>query len=245
MPKPVRMSALRKVLGNAHFEIARGSTDDNIKYCSKDDPHPVEFGDPKAGGQGKRNDLLLLRDALKEKASDIDLLDDDATAPQFFKYQIGLKAARSAYDVPSPRDQIKVCLFFGAPGTGKSHLAREMFPNAYWKDNTKWWPGYQGQDEVIWDEFGGWSCPPSEYNKVFDKYPHYVEVKGGTMPLRATKFIIISNFTPFQWWDPEKTRVDVRSVTRRIGQFCYFKAVKTDPETFDSYELFSEFLRGQ
>lgn len=245
MPKPVRMSGLRPVLGNAHYEVARGTQADNIAYCSKDDTSPAEFGDRKAGGQGTRTDLLVLRDALKDQATDLDLLDDDNTAPQFFKYQQGLKAARSAYDLPAPRSDIKVALFYGAPGTGKSHRAREEFPNAYWKDNTKWWPGYAGQSEVIWDEFGGWSCPPSEYNKVFDKYPHYVEVKGGTVPLRADKFIIISNFTPYQWWDPEKTKVDLRSITRRIGLYCHFQQLYQDPHEFDSHELFGDFLRGK
>lgn len=239
------MSGLRKVLGNAHFEVARGNRADNIAYCSKDDPDPAEFGDRKAGGQGKRHDLLVLRDAIRDKQTDIDLLDEDETAPQFFKYQIGIKAARSAYDIPEPRDDIRVALFYGAPGTGKSHQARLTFPNAYWKDNTKWWPGYNGQDEVIWDEFGGWSCPPSEYNKVFDKYPHYVEVKGGTVPLRASKFIIISNFTPFQWWDAEKTRVDLRSVTRRIHRFFLFRKVGDDPQEFETADQFGDCMRGQ
>lgn len=244
MPKPIRMSGLRKVLGNAHFEVARGTREDNISYCTKDDPDAVEFGDRHAGGQGTRNDLLVLRDALKRKASDVDLLDDDETAPQFFKYQGGLKAAREAYDVPAPREDIKVALFYGAPGTGKSHLAREIFPDAYWKDNTKWWPGYTGQSSIVWDEFGGWSCAPSEFNKVFDKYPHYVEVKGGTAPLRADQFIIISNFTPGQWWDPEKTRVDLRSVTRRIHRYCLFEQIGQEPREFPDYTAFGNCVRG-
>lgn len=245
MPKAIRMSGLRKVLGNAHFEVARGSPDQNYEYCTKDDPDAVEFGDREAGGQGKRSDILVLRDALKRKASDIELLEDDLTAPQFFKYQHGLTAARTAYDLPVQRDGIKVALFFGAPGTGKSHFARELFPNAYWKDNTKWWPGYTGQEAVIWDEFGGWSCTPSEFNKVFDQYPHYVEIKGGTVPLKALHFIIISNFTPFQWWDADKTRVDLRSITRRIQKFCRFIKIGQEFLEFDDIVKFDENLRGQ
>lgn len=239
------MSGLRKVLGNAHFEVARGTQAENYEYCTKDDPDPAEFGDREAGGQGKRNDLLVLRDAMRDGRSDLDLLEDDSTAPQFFKFQRALAAARAAYDPCIPRDDIKVALFYGAPGTGKSHHARSLFPDAYWKDNTKWWPGYNGQTNVIWDEFGGWSCQPSDFNKIFDKYPHQVELKGGTTPLKATNFIIISNFTPFQWWDPEKTRVDLRSISRRIHLFARFTQIGTPAVTFDTAADFDTHLRGQ
>ena len=36
----------------------------------------------------------------------------------------------------------------------------------------------------------------------FDYYPCYVETKGGMMALKATKFIVTSNFTPDEiYWD--------------------------------------------
>lgn len=181
---------------------------------------------------------------MRDKRTNLELLASDETAPQFFKYQRGIDAARLAYNLPLPRDDIRVALFYGNPGTGKSHTARETFPEAYWKDNTKWWAGYAGQTQVIWDEFGGWSCPPSDFNKVFDKYPHQVEVKGGSVALQATDLIIISNFMPGTWWDPEKTRVDPRTIIRRIHRFYVFKEIGSDPIEFADYEEFKDFLYG-
>lgn len=242
---PVRMSRLRKTLGNGHFEVSRSSAHDAAEYCKKEDDHFYEFGNLREVGQGRRSDLLLLRDALRDNTPDLELLDRDELAPQFFKYQRGISAARSVYNTAKSRDDIKVLLFFGAPGTGKSHTARKYCPDAYWKDNTKWWPGYTGQKEVIWDEFSGWSCTPADYNKIFDKYPHQVEVKGGTVPLEADRIIIISNYTPGQWWDLNKTSVKMDAVTRRIGAFFVFEKAGEEPKEFVEYNNFRNYLIGQ
>ncbi len=44
-------------------------------------------------------------------------------------------------------------MYWGVSGGGKSHKAWSENPEAYDKDDTKWWTGYNGQDVVIWDDF--------------------------------------------------------------------------------------------
>jgi len=71
---------------------------------------------------------------------------------------------------------------------------QSKFPDAYWKiSSNKWWDGYKGEDTVIIDELSTECISIAKLLTWFDKYKCSVEVKGGTIGLRATKFIITSN----------------------------------------------------
>lgn len=111
---PVRMSAIKKVLGNAHCEAARGAAIPAANYCMKDQDF-VEFGKLSDGGQGKRTDIESLRDSIAEGSTDREIVETKLVGP-WVRYQRGVQALRSIYDAPSARDDIKVALFFGAPG---------------------------------------------------------------------------------------------------------------------------------
>lgn len=52
---------------------------------------------------------------------------------------------------------------------------------------------YDGQKAVIIDDYGG-TIEAVHLKTWFDRYPCQVEVKGGSMALRATTFIVTSNF---------------------------------------------------
>ena len=99
--------------------------------------------------------------------------------------------------LPIRRPLVEVEYYYGPTGTGKSHAADEKYPNAYWKiSSNKWWDNYAGEDEVIIDELNVECISIHKLLTWFDKYKCYVEVKGGTIGLRATKFIITSNLSP-------------------------------------------------
>ena len=41
-------------------------------------------------------------------------------------------------------DTVRGVWIWGEPGTGKTHYAREKYPNCYIKAQNKWWDGYTG-----------------------------------------------------------------------------------------------------
>lgn len=80
----------------------------------------------------------------------------------------------------------------------------------------KWWNGYDGEEEVIFDEFRGDSCKFSELLRILDRYPYTVEVKGGFRQLLAKKIVITSCYAPETVY--KKNEEDIKQLMRRIDK---------------------------
>jgi len=126
-----------------------------------------------------------------------------------------LRRISADYSRPVPIVRSAI-VYFGATGTGKSRRAwEELGMEAYPKDpRTKFWCGYQGQKNVVIDEFRG-GIDIGHLLRWLDRYPVNVEIKGSSMPLSAEKFILTSNMHPSLWYadlDP----LTVAALLRRL-----------------------------
>lgn len=94
-----------------------------------------------------------------------------------------------------------VHVFWGVTGSGKSRRAwSEGGLDAYPKDpRTKFWCGYQAQENVIIDEFRG-GIDIGHMLRWLDRYPVIVETKGSSTVLRASRIWITSNLDPREWY---------------------------------------------
>lgn len=112
-----------------------------------------------------------------------------------------LKRIRVDNCKPPFRPDVFVRVYWGPTGTGKTHRCfAEAGENFFVKNSrTKWWDGYQGQPNVIIDEFAG-SIDVTYLLNWFDKYPCFAEVKGFTIPLQAINFWVTSNIDPKFWY---------------------------------------------
>jgi len=91
---------------------------------------------------------------------------------------------------------------------------------AYAKDpRSKWWCGYRDQEFVVIDEFRG-AIDISHILRWLDRYPVFVETKGGSKPLVATKFWITSNLSPEQWY-PDLDPQSLAALMRRINVISF------------------------
>jgi len=112
------------------------------------------------------------------------------------------------YMSPEDRGPVESHIYWGVSDSGKTHRAKiesgyfDCPDDVYLKiPSTKFWDGYRGQKNVIIDEFEGqinlshlkvW-CDPSGT-------ACQVEIKGGAVPLKATRFWITSNRDWRQWY---------------------------------------------
>lgn len=191
----------------AHWEKAKGSSEQCIAYCTKEDTRvedPVSFGHV-GRGQGSRSDLDNVRELLDSGASIKDV------AVTHFKEYCKYRHAFNEYLVltrPSREWEMEVYVLWGASGAGKTRRvydrARDenltVFPLGQNSGGTIWWDGYIGQDIVLIDDFYGW-IKLSYMLKLLDRYPMNVQVKGGTVPFCSKIIYITSNKDPDTWYD--------------------------------------------
>lgn len=124
---------------------------------------------------------------------------------------------------PVPRD-VQVYVYWGETNAGKSHRAwEEASYDAYPKDPaTKFWDGYQGQENVVIDEFTGHQqISITNMLRWLDKYPVSIETKGSGAVLRANRFWITSNIDPKEWF-PEAHEEQRKALRRRFTKVIHF-----------------------
>lgn len=126
---------------------------DAQKYCLKDGE--VIRDDPYEECQGRRSDIIALRDSIKRGATDAELCMEHPE--QVAKYQRFIGFARNAFEpvpeaLPQGSKQMGIWVWSEAPNMGKTTWMTTNFPDAYEKASDRWWDGYQDEDEVFVDE---------------------------------------------------------------------------------------------
>jgi len=204
LTKPGRLTKVKKLNGRAHWERMRGSSQQAIAYAQKEDSRvagPWRFGAVDASGQGKRNDLLAVKERLDQGASELDI------AEEFFGAWVRHGRAFKQYALLKGNmkrsEHTHATVYFGEPGSGKTwRVSHETDGKAFWlrqpsSGGTVWWDGYNGERDVVLDEFYGW-IKYTELLRLIDRTPHIVETKGSAVPFISKRIFITSNKAPFE-----------------------------------------------
>lgn len=228
-----RLAGLKKLHPRAHWEVRRGTHEQALEYCTKDDTRikePVIWGEPPA--QGKRSDLLAMKETIDANpAIKMEEVFDKhfSTALRYsahIKEYIALKAPKRTW-----KTEVTVC--WGPPGTGKTRMCHAVSPNAYIKDATcKWWDNYDGVADVIIDDFYG-GIQHTTMLALLDRYPCQVECKGGVINFAPRRLFITSNKKYTEWYgrpegtDEEAWITKINAIERRIDNLLTFPELGT------------------
>jgi len=221
--KPVRVTQVVKKFNDIGFsghqhpfvDKAVSSHETNFNYvsglCEKKgmvmNPKFKEFGvrpSFESTSERQKKDYKVTRDlAMQGKFLEIN--------PQHFICHYRALVGIADRYVQPPADLTETCgiWIWGAPGTGKSYLARtseELYGDTvsrfYVKNSNKWFCGFRSEDHdrMILDDFEiGAGASLGHYLKIWaDVYAFQGEIKGGSAFIRPKSFTVTSNYHPLE-----------------------------------------------
>ncbi len=230
-----RFETVRRLLGGIHVECRRGTVEEAIEYCRKDDTavQPFrrrEFGVPEMRDtQGRRNDLGRVVDLLRGGTGIVGVAQNPETDITFIRYHAGIERWWNVFNTPALPGTRAVYVFYGPPGAGKTSEAENIAESRgnpiYWLEEPDsgpaWWTGYDGQRTVIIDEFAdGWLgfnllmriCNP-------EPIPVQVRIHRDYTPFVADCIILTTNIPPWEWYPKLDRRADrIGGLKRRITE---------------------------
>lgn len=199
----------RLLSDRAHWEIARGSPEDNLAYCSKDGKFEERGQIPmskkrkaKASGDAEIERWDNARKAAK--TGDFESIPSDI----YLRYYRTLKEIAKD-NMPKPGDAADLTgvWIYGPAGCGKSRSARELYPGAYFKMCNKWWDGYQSEEHVIIDDLDKKHDVLGHHLKIWaDRYSFLAETKGGAIHIRPKTIVVTSQYSIDEIWEDQETR---------------------------------------
>lgn len=201
-----RLAGVRQVSARAHWEVARGSVESNLVYCSKEGEVEVWGEKPVERTAAGSREASRYADAWTAATEgDLDRIPGDIR----FRMYHTVRQIQTDY-MAKPHDLPDVCgiWIWGPAGAGKSHHARSLVEadgeEFYAKAANKWWDGYQGQKWVIIDDVDkAHKVLAHHFKLMLDKWAILAEVKGGTLYIRPQHIIITSQYSIDDIWSEE------------------------------------------
>lgn len=210
------------VSDRCHITVARGTVEDNVRYCSKEsEGDALVLQGPFEGGvrpqQGKRTDWHDAREIVLAHGSDREILD---AHPNLAPNWRGVDTLRAVYGEHPIRRDVVVHVLWGPPDTGKTFRARTSFPEAFLVRGKftegRTFDDYVGQRCLILDEFVAREWPLTLVNSLLDEFGSWIPCRYHNKYTDWQEVVICTNEDPSEMYygDPHKPAFD-----RRLGAF--------------------------
>jgi len=249
------MQTVSKLISTrAHLERTKGTPTQASDYCQavewkgkpKRDPDNMDlvhaYGDLQSvpdesiatasANQGKRNDILAVKERLDHGDDIWDIAADNEHFSAVIKYHRGYALYKHAR-VEERDFKTLVVVLTGAPGTGKSRAAFN-FDSAFVvpaSNGTQWMDGYDPQRHrcVVFDDFHA-SIPAHQLLRLCDEYPIQYPTKGGFVQFKPEVIVFTSNYRPVDWYDWPSIKADYAAFERRIDIWWEYFLPETEKD---------------
>lgn len=248
LKSPTRLNAVKSLLGSdrLHLEQARGTADDNVKYCSKDNDIIANIGESAREG-GRRTGYTEFIQVL---TSTRDLAASASEFPsEFVRYGAGASRFLAVTADPNPGfefSDIRAAWLYGGTGVGKSTIANRIASYAFlvgvkchWQRGSRWWCGYAEQPFVILDEFRSGDWDLGSLLSVINFIPLRLDVKHG-FAYRKARYWLITTPASMDESFPDYETDKLDQLRRRIG-FHEEVTLENRDRVFEDLEQFFAF----
>lgn len=114
-----------------------------------------------------------------------------------------------------------VIVYWGRTGSGKTRSVTENSNELWVYPGNGWFDGYDGQEQVLFDDFSGSEFKISYLLKLLDRYPMQVPIKGDFAHWVPQEIYITSNLDPDMWF-PNAHSEHVAALRRRFTNVVHF-----------------------
>lgn len=212
-----RFGTLKKDFPRAHWEKAKGSSEQNIAYCSKEDKFPFKKGTPT---KAKRvNPRRILRD---DPVNGLRRLNVENTLH-------GMRLERDMLGeiMVDALRKPQVTYIYGASGSGKTYTALKMATEEYGLEDVATIRfdknGFAHCNNphapcLVWMEFRPSCLPAVDFLELTDGYGCHLNVKHGGMFIRPRSIYICSILAPSQIYRDEINEQFIRRITTFVNK---------------------------
>ncbi|MGL5437582.1 MAG: replication protein, partial [Lachnospiraceae bacterium] len=204
----IRFSTLKKKFDGAHFEMAKGTAQQNMEYVSKTGKWKdnkksetcvlntyEEWGEMPVERQGCRNDIADLYEMIKDGLSDYQILEQ---MPESLTNLDKLDKVRQILIQETYKNEfreLEVSYVYGNTGSGKTRsiMERYGYSNVFRvTDYNHPFDNYKGQDVIIFEEFrSGFNI--SDMLNYLDGYPLELPCRYNNKFACYTKVYMVTN----------------------------------------------------
>jgi len=248
-----RFSTLKNLFEGAHFEMAKGTSQQNRDYVFKEgkwekdkkkvtnlpDTHE-EYGDMPIERQGARNDLYDLYDMIKQGLSNYEIMEIE---PAYMMNLDKIERARQIIREERYKNEFRhldVRYIYGNTGVGKTRGIMEMhgYTNVFRvTDYQHPFDNYKGQENIIFEEFRS-SLRIQDMLNYLDGYPLELPCRYANKIACYTHVYLITNIPlESQYEEVQKLYASTwQAFLRRINKVIYMTDKVSYIYTVDEYK---------